>query len=245
MTTTRIQIRTLPKSRPKVKHLNTLQTKYGGGTPVRAILFDYGLVLSGPPNPNAWSRMRSITSLDEERFHHRYWAHRDAYDRGTLNGSGYWQLLASEACLPVLSPGELGALIDADTDLWTDLNLPMAEWAQSLLRAGIPTGILSNMPDEMEAGVLRKHPWLNRFTHRTWSHRLKTAKPDPAIYRHAADGLDVSPFNILFLDDRLENIEAARNCGMQTIQYSTHQHFLEEMKHRGFTTLLEDPPRLP
>lgn len=217
----------------------------GDAAPLRAILFDYGMVLSGPPNPSAWSRMRSLTTLDEERFHRGYWAHRHDYDGGTLTGQAYWRLITAEAGLPVPTPEVLSALYDADTDLWTDLNLPMAEWAQSLQRARIPTGILSNIGDQMEAGVLRKHPWLNSFTHITWSHRLQTAKPDPAIYRHAAEGLAQSPFNILFLDDKLENIEAAHNAGMQTIQYSTHQHFREEMQHRGFSSLLQSPPRLP
>ena len=214
-------------------------------TPIRAILFDYGMVLSGPPNPSAWSRMRSITAMDEEDFHHGYWSHRHDYDSGKLTGEAYWQLIAAEAGLPVPTSEDLAALYDADTDLWTDLNLPMVEWAQALQRSGIPTGILSNIGDRMEAGVLRKHPWLTAFTHITWSHRLATAKPDPAIYRHAAEGLGVSPFNILFLDDKLENIEAARNTGMQTIQYSTHEHFVEEMRHLGLASLLKDPPHLP
>ncbi len=212
--------------------------------PVRAILFDFGLVLSAPPNPLAWDRMRSVTAIAAEPFERAYWAHRHAYDSGHLSGRSYWQLIAAEAGLPVLSSENLNSLYDADTDVWTDLNLPMAEWAQSLQRARIPTAILSNIGDEMEAGVLRKHPWLSAFHHITWSHRLRTAKPDPAIYRHAADGLGVPPFNILFVDDKLENIEAARTCGMQTIQYSTHPRFVEEMNYRGFGTLLADPPRL-
>ncbi len=214
-------------------------------TPIRAILFDYGLVLSGPPNPDAWSRLRSLTTLEEEDLHRGYWAHRHAYDSGHLSGNAYWSLIAAEAGLPVPTTDDLTGLYDADTDLWTDLNQPMAAWAHSLHRAHIPTGILSNIGDEMEAGVLRKHPWLLDFQHITWSHRLRTAKPDPDIFRHAAEGLRQSPFNILFIDDRLENIEAAHNSGMQTIQYSTHEAFVTEMKHRGLDSLLEDPPRLP
>jgi len=236
-----------PKSIPKVNHLNTSNksTGGGGGTPIRAILFDYGLVLSGPPNPQAWSRLRSLTTLDEDQLHTAYWKHRHAYDSGHLQGPSYWRLIAAEFGLPVPTDKHLTDLYDADTDLWTDLNLPMAEWAQSLQRAQIPTGILSNIGDQMELGVLRKHPWLESFHHITWSHRLNTAKPDPEIYRHAAEGLAQSPFNILFIDDKLENLEAAHICGMQTIQYSTHQAFVTEVEHRGLSSLLDNPPRLP
>ncbi len=229
-----------------MKPWNALQTNDGpGAAPIRAILFDYGLVLSGPPNPSAWSRMRSVTNLDEDAFHGGYWKHRHAYDSGHLSADAYWKLIAAEAGLPVPSLEDLAALYDADTDLWTDLNLPMAEWAQSLQRAGIPTGILSNIGDQMEAGVLRKHPWLSGFNHITWSHRLSTAKPDPQIYCHAAEGLGHFPCNILFIDDKLENIEAAHRSGMHTIQYSTHQAFIAELKQRSLASLLEDPPRLP
>ncbi len=213
--------------------------------PIRAILFDFGMVLSGPPNPSAWSRLRSVTTLTEDQLQSGYWKHRHSYDSGQLNGHSYWKLIAAEAGLPVLSPEDLAALYDADTDLWTDLNLPMAEWAQSLQRANIPTGILSNIGDQMEAGVLRKHPWLDAFNHITWSHRLKIAKPDREIYRHAAEGLGHFPGNILFIDDKLENIEAAHRAGMQTIQYSDHPAFVAEMRQRGLASLLEDPPRLP
>ena len=220
--------------------------KYEGtGTPVRAILFDYGMVLSAPPNPNAWLQLRSLTELDEDQLHSGYWKHRHAYDSGHLSGDSYWKLIAAEAGLPVPTSERLTELYDADTDLWTDLNLPMAEWAQALHRAGIPTGILSNIGDQMEAGVLRKHPWLQDFSHITWSHRLSTAKPDLAIYRHAAEGLAQSPFHILFIDDKLENLEAARSTGMQTIQYSTHEAFAAEIRRMGLASLLETPPRLP
>ncbi len=226
--------------------MNTFDQKHGGGgTPIRAILFDYGMVLSGPPNPEAWSRLQTVTTLDQEQLHGGYWKHRHAYDSGHLTGQSYWRLIAAEAGLPVPTDESLTSLYDADTDLWTDLNLPMAEWAQSLQRAGIPTGILSNIGDQMEAGVLRKHPWLASFQHLTWSHRLSTAKPDLEIYRHAANGLAQSPFNILFIDDKLENLEAARETGMQTIQYSNHEHFVAELKDRGLASLLETPPRLP
>lgn len=212
---------------------------------IRAILFDYGMVLSGPPNPSAWSRLRSITALEEDQLHSGYWKHRHSYDSGALSGLAYWKLIAAEAGLPGFSSQDLGSLFEADTDLWTDLNLPMAEWAQSLQRAAIPTGILSNIGDQMEAGVLRKHPWLAAFHHITWSHRLNTAKPDPAIYRHAADGLGQSPSHILFIDDKLENIEAATRCGMQTVHYGSHPDFLITMRDRGLASLLDDPPRLP
>ncbi len=207
-------------------------------TPIHAVLFDYGMVLSAPPDPAAWSRIRSITGLPEDTLHREYWAHRHAYDRGDLTAETYWRTVAEAASLTV-TPNQLAQLIAADTDFWSTLNPPMIEWAQRLQRSGIRIGILSNMPDAMEAGLRCRHPWIETFDHQTWSHAVNLAKPEPAIYHHAAEGLHTPPANILFLDDRAENIEAALALGMQAIQYTTHQAFEHEMLARGLSHLLQ------
>jgi putative hydrolase of the HAD superfamily len=208
---------------------------------VEAVLFDFGMVLSLPPDPAAWARMRAITGLSESDLYREYWAHRHAYDRGTLTGETYWHKAAQGAGIP-LDPAQLADLLIADVDLWTQLNLPMVEWAQRLQRAGIRTGILSNMPDAMEAGIVAKFDWLRDFDHNTWSHALKIAKPEAAIYTHATQGLNTDPAHILFIDDRQDNVEAAIAAGMQAIQYRDHDSFVREMNQRGLGYLLDPTP---
>jgi putative hydrolase of the HAD superfamily len=209
---------------------------------IRAVLFDYGMVLSGPPSPSAWARMLAVTSRDDAPFHAAYWEHRHAYDRGTFTGRAYWHAVGT-LLGQSLDAAQVDALIAADNDLWTELNPPMVAWAEQLHRAGVRTGILSNMGDEMSSGVLRKFPWLSNFHHCTWSHAVKLAKPELAIYHHAAAGLN-TPFNrILFLDDREENIAAAAQLGMQTLHYTIHRTFEQEMTARGLHSLLH--PTIP
>ena len=205
--------------------------------PINAVLFDYGMVLSGPPLPAAWERMKSITGLDEASFHAGYWAPRHAYDRGTHTGEEYWRLVAGHAGLDI-DDDQVAALIDADNDLWTQPNPPMIEWAQQLQRAGVRTGILSNMGDVMHQGVMSRFDWFDGFHHRTFSYMLRLAKPEVEIYLHAAKGLETAPEEILFLDDRAENIAGAQQAGMQTLCYSSHEAFEREMTERGFGALL-------
>jgi putative hydrolase of the HAD superfamily len=206
--------------------------------PIKAVLFDYGMVLSGPPDPTAWARMLSITGLNEEILHREYWAHRHAYDRGDLNAESFWHTAASGAGI-VLTPQQFADLVATDTEYWSTLNPPMIAWVSQLQHAGIPTGILSNMPDAMEAGLRARHAWIESFDHHTWSHAVNLAKPEPGIYHHAVQGLQTPPENILFLDDKSENIEAALAAGMQAIQYSTHAAFEQEMHARGLDYLLQ------
>ncbi len=205
--------------------------------PVHAVLFDYGLVLSGPPDPVAWKQMKDLLGASEDALHEAYWAPRHDYDRGALTGDAYWHLVAKTLGRNLKSE-EHAALIEADNALWTQPNQPMIDWAAQLQAAGIRTGILSNLGDAMEVGILARFAWLADFAHHTFSHRLGIAKPEPAIYAHAAEGLGTAPENVLFLDDREENIRAAHAAGMQAIMYTSHDAFLRAMHEAGLQALL-------
>ena len=207
---------------------------------IEAVLFDYGLVLTGPADPAAWEEMKAILGASEEAFHAAYWRYRHEYDRGALNGTAYWEAVARDLQRRLLEP-QLSLLLEADVALWTKPNQPMIDWAAALQGAGVRTGILSNLGDAMEAGVMRRCGWMSGFAHHTFSHRLRIAKPEAAIYQHAAEGLGVPASTVLFIDDREENILAAREAGMQAIQYVDHAGFLAEFRERGYQSELPLP----
>ena len=204
---------------------------------IEAVLFDYGMVLSAPPDPTARRTMESIFGVDEPTFQGAYWMFRDEYDRGTLGGIAYWESISRHLNKP-LNEATLSALIEADIAMWTQPNHAMIEWAATLQRAGIKTGILSNLGDAMEVGIRKRFPWLQEFSHHTFSHRLGISKPQWEIYRRAADGLDIPMSRILFVDDKEENIAAARSVGMVAMQYTSHDEFLREMHRLGLDNLL-------
>ena len=204
---------------------------------IGAVLFDYGMVLSNVPEALDWRALERVLGADEKAFQAAYWKYRDAYDRGALSAQTYWESVARELD-KAMDAVVLRTLIDADTAVWTRPNVEMMEWAARLNRAGIKTGILSNIGDAMELGVLGRFPALREFSHHTFSHRLGIAKPDAEIYRHAVEGLGVAAGEILFVDDREENILAARDAGMVGVQYLGHAGFVEEMQRLGLGPLL-------
>ncbi|WP_419806808.1 HAD family hydrolase [Terriglobus sp.] len=208
---------------------------------VQAVLFDFGMVLSRPPVPAVWTEMQRVSGLDERTLQRLYWAHRDDYDRGTLDGTPYWNRVAADADRE-FTPEQRDQLLALDVELWTDMNLPMLAWVKLLHRAGVRTGILSNIGDAMAEGIRRKFDWIGDFHHAVWSHALRLRKPEQAIYAAAAEGLGVPPGQILFVDDKEENIRAAEQFGMQGIVYSDHVTFQAEMEARGFHYLLQPEP---
>jgi putative hydrolase of the HAD superfamily len=204
---------------------------------ISAVLFDYGMVLCNVPEELDWRALENVLDAEQAGFQAAYWKYRDAYDRGALSAATYWETVARDLDRPI-DAAVLRALIDADTVVWTQPNVEMMEWAARLNRAGIKTGILSNIGDAMELGVLGRFPALAELSHHTFSHRLGIAKPDAEIYRHAVEGMGVPAGEILFVDDREENIAAAHAAGMEAVQYLGHAGFVEEMQRLGLASLL-------
>jgi len=208
---------------------------------ISAILFDFGKVLTLPPDPGVWQQLQQISGLSDESLHEGYWKYRDDYDSGHLTGFAYWKL--------VLGYEPSGALYnqlkDADVALWTQMNQPMLRWVAALHRSGFHTGILSNMPDAMAEGITAQFDWIANFDHTIWSYALKLRKPQPEIYAAAAKGLKTPPAEILFIDDKEENIHAAEAYGMQAVLYTNHDGFIHEMNCRGYQSLLEPDGRTP
>jgi putative hydrolase of the HAD superfamily len=207
---------------------------------LRAVVFDYGIVLTGPPDAEAWANLLRITGLPEERFESLYWADRPDYDEGKLTGIGFWQKFLREAGL---QPNQ--AMTEElnlwDTRLWTVEDPVMVAWQLKLQQRGLLTAILSNMGDDVLASVEREFDWLHRFDALVWSYQLGVVKPDPAIYRFTLTELGTLPQETLFIDDKRPNVEAARALGMQAIEYSSVKDLREELIARGLDGVLPLP----
>ena len=184
-----------------------------------AVVFDYGLVLSGPQDPDAYAILLRLTGLPQDRFEPLYWADRHAYDEGKLTGLEFWHKLLRDAGLAD-KPGLAEELNLWDARMWTTENKAMLAWQLALRKNGIKTAILSNMGDNVLANIERTVNWLPRFDVLVWSYQLGIAKPDPAIYLHTLRELKVHAGEALFLDDKLVNIEAAQALGMHGIVFS-------------------------
>jgi len=207
---------------------------------LRAIIFDYGMVLTGPQDPESHAALLRITGLPLDRFESLYWADRHAYDEGKLTGLAFWQKFSSEAGL-ALSPATIDELNHLDARMWTTQNPAMVAWQQQLRQHGLLTAILSNMGDNVLANLQREFLWIHNFDVLVWSFQHLMAKPDPAIYRLVLEKLNVQPGEALFLDDKLVNIKAAQALGMHAIQFSTVDRLRSELIALGYDGLLPLP----
>ncbi len=82
------------------------------------------------------------------------------------------------------------------------------------LREVAEVALLSNIPADHADAFLAAQPWLYDLDHLAFSGRIKAAKPDPAAFQHCVAALRAAPADFLFVDDREENVRAARAVGM-------------------------------
>jgi len=211
---------------------------------LRAVVFDYGMVLTGPRDPEAHAALLRITGLPLDRFEPLYWADRHAYDEGKLTGLEFWQKLLRVSEIE-LAPGAAQSvtaeLNQWDARMWTTQNPVMLAWQVELKQRGILTGILSNMGDNVLDNMKREFDWLGRFDVLVWSYQLRMAKPDPAIYRHLLRELGTEPGETLFLDDKMVNVEAARALGIKALEFSTVEKLREDLVAEGLDAELGLP----
>jgi putative hydrolase of the HAD superfamily len=170
-----------------------------------------------------------LTGAEAALFAEAYWRHRPAYDRGWTSGEAYWQQVGSDLGV-ALSPQRIRELVREDAVSWVRLNERMVAWLRALIAAGVPTGILSNMARDTWELLERRFDGVAAFT---LSFEVGTAKPEAAIYLRCLETLGVEPAEALFVDDRRENVEAARALGMKALIFEGEDALAAELEQLG------------
>jgi putative hydrolase of the HAD superfamily len=89
--------------------------------------------------------------------------------------------------------------------------------------------------------IKRSFDWIYDFDVLIWSYQHRMIKPQPEIYHLVLERLGTAPEETLFLDDKLENIEAAQNLGMRGLQFSTVEKLREDLISSGMDAWLPLP----
>jgi len=109
------------------------------------------------------------------------------------------------------------------------LNQELLDFARSL-RADYRVAILSNAWTNARQVFTEGYALDAIFDPLIISAEVGLAKPDPAIYHLAVERLDSRPEEVVFLDDSLTNVEAARAVGLRAVHYQGNAQAIAEMK---------------
>lgn len=84
--------------------------------------------------------------------------------------------------------------------------------------------LLSNTSPLHFEYIKKKYDYVNLLNKFALSYELKSLKPDDIIYERTIEYLDIAPEESVFIDDLMENCEAANKFGINTICYDKIDH---------------------
>jgi FMN phosphatase YigB (HAD superfamily) len=94
-------------------------------------------------------------------------------------------------------------------------------------------GLLSNTDPLHSAHLESRFPFMRHFPTRIYSCSIGASKPSPAIYQAALDAVGVTPAEALYIDDIAEYAQAARELGLDAIQFDNPAQLDRELALRG------------
>ncbi len=197
--------------------------------PIHNVIFDFGNVLCFAPRPGDFEPLYRTSGIGEARFQRAFWGHRLEYDRGTMDGSSYWQTIAADAGVK-LSPAQVTELIAGDIALWQKFNPAIIAWNQTLRAAKIKTAVLSNMPVDLASYLRKDSAWMKQFDVTIFSAELGLLKPEAEIYAHCLAALEAKAEESLFIDDNADNVEGARAAGIKALQFESSDRLASDIE---------------
>jgi putative hydrolase of the HAD superfamily len=182
------------------------------------VMFDYGGVVSHPPTQQDLALLAGAAGVPVPAFVDAYWEWRRAYDLADLDLTGYWQQVGRSLGRSY-GAAEISELARLDCASWMRLQAGTVALIEDLAAAGLPLALLSNAPEEL-AEAIAALPIAAHFGHMIFSCQLKLAKPDPQCYSRALARLAASADDVIFIDDRSENVTAAAALGLQSVHFT-------------------------
>ena len=181
---------------------------------MKNIVFDLGGVLfMRDPKKCTPDFIRFFSFVRQEQLPH-FW---NEYDRGTLTiDEAIDELCRLNNCDRTLAETYMQLAIDKQEPVG-----PTEALVGDLKAAGYKLYVLSNMSREF-IDFLRRIPVYANFDGEVVSCEEGVCKPEPAIYRLLLSRFGLDPAETLFIDDRADNIAAAREAGINGHLFDRH-----------------------
>ena len=128
--------------------------------------------------------------------------------------------------------GDIGEFGKFFADIFTEIPDMIALHGR-LRRARVPVFIFSNTNDLAIGHIRRNFPFFEQFDAHVLSYEHGAMKPDAKLYEIVEQVTGRAGGKILYLDDRIENVEAGRARGWQVIHHRDSKESIREVEATG------------
>jgi putative hydrolase of the HAD superfamily len=182
--------------------------------PGRVVVFDYGEVISLSQPERDRAELLSAAGVSGDLFWPSYWAHRDELDSGSLSVVDYWTRIASDVGAE-WRPSQVQQLWAADFRSWISVEPATVDVLSDLHDGGTRMALLSNAGFDF-VSVFTHSPVGSFFERIFVSAELDYLKPDPAVYLTVCSEVGITPQQMVFVDNKSVNTDAAAALGITT-----------------------------
>jgi putative hydrolase of the HAD superfamily len=151
------------------------------------------------------------------------------FDRGTVEPADLVRRIAARTGL---NAADVQCVVDAVPHELQPLS-DSVDWIRRLHADGHSLFYLSNMPAPYAQHLEVSYDFFDCFTSGVFSGRVKMIKPERAIFDFAATRFGKPANELVFFDDHLPNVQAARDAGWQAWQFTnaaSAEATLQELK---------------
>ena len=194
---------------------------------IKNIIFDVGKVLVEYDPDGMMKKLgfdeETLQTVNQAVFQNELW---NESDRGVLSPE---ELLEAFIANNPAYEKEIRQVIDAVGDT-ISLMPYTVEWVKGLKEKGYHLYILSNYAKYTYEKTSHKMEFLPYMDGVVFSYRCKLIKPEKEIYEYICKTYELKPEESVFLDDRKDNVEAARNMGMHGIVFENYAQGSETLE---------------
>jgi putative hydrolase of the HAD superfamily len=200
---------------------------------IKAISFDWGGVLIDNPAEAIVSYCANKLSVSTQIFVNTLNKYLPKFQIAEISEEIFWQQICADLNLQVPKTNSLWG--EAFRSVYSP-KIKMFELAAELKKQGFITSILSNT--EIPAYKYFKELNYEVFNVLIFSCIEKVRKPDSKIFEIALEKLNSQANQVIFIDDRMDNIKAAEYLGINTIHYKNTIETIENFKRYSINLTL-------
>ena len=193
---------------------------------IKVFTFDCGGVLLRDADLSRYDRWEARTGLAREALRERLYSGEawSLAERGKLSESEFWLRVGEE-----LGLDEEEALA-LQEDMWSAWAVePTVLSLIDRLREHYRIAMVSNATDVLEERLAERYGVADRFETIVNSSRLGIPKPEEGIYEELLRRVQVEPHEVVFIDDRADNVTAAASMGMHVLWFVSPQELERQL----------------
>lgn len=197
---------------------------------IRTLFFDLGNVIVSVNKKLAIQNIAQLPGMSLDLVHKIAGSRLEIdFEKGLISINDYFTALHKEYNLPCQ------ITVDTLIDIWQDPFEPIPEVCEliPILKKQVKLILLSNTNDLHIRAVRKKTGILDEFDDLVLSYKVNSRKPEEAIYRTALSVSGHRPEECLFVDDLIENVEAARRIGIRSHQFTSIRGLYSFLKQAG------------